>query len=108
MNLITRLKTFHHRLHYRWLEDDLDEIQDMRADIRDHALAYQQPFPVAYFTLARTANDRLDRIARVAVQLHLAGVDKRDYAMGNFELGYSLVLAASGVLALCLALFGRL
>ena len=103
MNLITRTRTFADRFRYRCLEDEIHEIMGDRQRLRDERLLVSD----AYASLGRTLADRLKTLHIVAQRLHAAGVERRDYAMGNFEIGYTL-LATAGLLGIGLIqLFAR-
>ncbi len=89
MDIRTRLLTFKDRLHYRWLEDEFDEIRALRYKLAvNGALAPAKALDVGLV-------HRMHELAVIATRLRRRGVGPLGYAMGNVEMLWALVLAAT-------------
>lgn len=100
MNLFTRLITYPGRLMYRWAEDDLDEIQQLRNKLD------REGVPAVARSLEVGMAEQMIHLSTIAQRLRDRGVRPVDYAMGNLEIWVGAVAAAALVTWLLLLWVG--
>lgn len=91
MNLFTRILSFPDRLRYRWAEDEYDEVQQLRDKLDAEGA------PAVALAIEVGMVEQMHELTAIAHRLRARGVAVPDYAMGNAEMLWSLVLVAAVV-----------
>lgn len=94
MNIFTRLITFPDRVLYRWNEDELAEIVDLRNKLRDEGV------PAVALAIEVGLVEQMNRLTAIANRLAARGVKPADYAVSTNEMLWSVVGLALWILLL--------